>query len=145
MLVPYCSTMASPGRTPKHPVLTLLKKATRGLVFMSEKDSPFKVILLGEQAVHRDNIAAHLKQPTDAPVEVVDFEKLFGELTKFEKWHGEDELAYLKKYKHLGETLRENLSELKVYKIGERLLKVAIVGKAKDGQWLALTAEALET
>lgn len=137
--------MATPGKTPKHPTITLLKKATRGLTFMSEKDAPFKAVVLGSEPIDADNIAGHLKQPADAAVETMKFDKMFAELTKPEKWHGEDELAYLKKYKHLAETLREHLTDLKVYKVGERILKVAIVGKASDGQWLALTTEALET
>ncbi|MBX9679501.1 MAG: nuclease A inhibitor family protein [Gemmataceae bacterium] len=137
--------MATPGKTPKHPTITLLKKATRGLVYMSEKDAPFKTVILGKEPVDPKNIAVLLQQPADAAVEELNFDKVFGELTKPEKWHGEDELAYLKKYKHLAEMLREHLSDLKVFKVGERILKVAIVGKATDGQWLALTTEALET
>lgn len=111
---------------------------------MSEKDAPYKAVLFGD-AVDRGNIAARLGQAADAAVEEVKFDSLFAELTKPEKWHGEDELAYLKKYKQLGEVLRQNLSDLKVYKVGERQLKVAIVGKASDGKWLGLTTEALET
>jgi hypothetical protein len=137
--------MATPGKTPKHPTITLLKKATRGLTFMSEKDAPFKTVSLGNEAIDKENIASRLNQPADAAVEELKFDAMFAELTKPEKWHGEDELAYLKKYKHLAQTLREHLTDLKVYKVGERILKVAIVGKANDGQWLALTTEALET
>lgn len=128
-----------------HPTLTLLKKATKGLLFMSEKDAPLKAILVGAERVDRANVASLVGAPADAAVETAEFDPTFAPFAQVEKWHGEDERAYVKKFKHFLEVVRENLSEVKVYKIGERIRKIVVAGKASDGTWLAVTTESLET
>jgi uncharacterized membrane protein YccC len=125
--------------------LTALRKATRGLVFMSEKDAGFRVAPLPfEQAPTAEMVASSLSLP-DAAVETVSFAKFFGELTKREKWHAEDDKAAVKRYENFHAVLREQLTGLKVFKIGRVRVKIAIVGKSASGQWIAVTTDSLET
>ena len=127
------------------PTINVLRKAVRGLIFMSEKDAAFKVLTLpSEGDVTVDNIAELTRHP-DLPVEEVKFDRLFAELCKDQKWHGEDERAFVKRYQNLRQTLHEHLSDRKVFKLGTGQVKVYIVGKSARGLWLALATEALET
>jgi hypothetical protein len=127
------------------PVVNLLRKAVRGLLFMSEKDAAFKVVTLPDAAeVTVRNIAELIGRP-DLPAQEEKFDRLFGELCKDQKWHGEDERALVKRYQNLRQVLHEHLGERKVFKLGTGQVKVYIVGKSAAGRWIALETDALET
>ena len=49
------------------------------------------------------------------------------------------------KFDALTKVLKENLSGIKVYKVGEVNLKVTIVGKTKDGKWAGVQTDVVET
>lgn len=129
-------------------VLTALRKATRGLVFMSEQDAPFRVVVLpGDEPPTADDIAAQLGLSGSGrtQVEEVGFARFFTDLTIVRKWHAEDDKAVIKRYHDLHGTLREWLSQLTVYKIGQIRQTIAIVGKSAEGVWFAVVTESLET
>lgn len=127
-----------------NPVLAVLRKAVKGLLFMSEKDAPFKAIALDEAPTH-DNIAKLLDLPTGSLVEEVPFAKFFADLTKVRKWHAEDDKAVVKRYRDLLAVLRDNLTSLKVFKVGKVRVKIAILGKTADDAWAGLVTDSLET
>ena len=129
-----------------NPALSVLRKAIKGLLYMSEKDAPFTVFALKEgQTPSIQNIAELLHAPADSPVEEVAFGTFFGELTKVQKWHAEDDKAVVKRYQDLLGVLRATLSSLKVFKIGTVRVKIAILGKTAEGNWAGLETDALET
>jgi DNA integrity scanning protein DisA with diadenylate cyclase activity len=128
------------------PALSVLRKATKGLLYMSEMDAPFKVVALKDgETPSAANVAELLGAPADSPVEEVAFGKFFGELTKVQKWHAEDDKAVVKRYQDLLAVLRESLSSLKVFKVGRVRVKIAILGKTDGGNWAGLSTESLET
>lgn len=127
-------------------VLSEIRKTARGLFFPSEKDAPFRTISFpnaGEVNAH--NITMLTQQSADRPVEEVSFDEFFEELTREQKWHGEDERAVLKKFRDLEKILRDKLSRLTIFKIGEVQKKVYILGQSAEGEWLGLETESLET
>jgi hypothetical protein len=129
-----------------NPALSVLRKATKGLLYMSEKDAPFKVVALKEgETPTAANVAELLQAPAGSPVEEVVVGKFFGELTKVQKWHAEDDKAVVKRYQDLVGALRETLSNLKVFKIGAVRVKIAILGKTASGTWAGLETDSLET
>jgi hypothetical protein len=129
-----------------NPALSVLRKATKGLLYMSEKDAPFKVLALKDGASpSATNVAELLNAPAESPVEEVDFTRFFAELTKVQKWHAEDDKAVVKRYQDLLAVLRETLTNLKVFKIGRVRVKIAILGKTSMGSWAGLETDALET
>ena len=129
-----------------NPALAIFRKAVKGLVYMSEKDAPFRVVALKcDTAPTKPTIAQLLDLPEDSPVEEVAFTKFFAELTKGEKWHAEDDKAVVKRYQTLLATLRETLTHLHVFKIGRVRVKIAIVGQSADGHWVGLETDSLET
>ena len=129
-----------------NPALNVLRKATKGLLYMSEKDAPFKVIELKEgETPTAANVVELLGAPAASPVEEVTFGKFFGELTKVQKWHAEDDKAVVRRYQDLVGVLRETLTNLKVFKIGAVRVKIAILGKTSSGTWAGLETDSLET
>lgn len=124
--------------------VTALRKAVRGLLYMSEKDAPFRVFAFDEADVPtKDTIAGLMKSA--GPVEELPFAKFFGELTQARKWHAEDDKAVVKRYQDLVDVLREHLRGLKVFKIGEVRVKIVIVGQTPEGRWIGLETDSLET
>jgi Nuclease A inhibitor-like protein len=129
-----------------HPAQTALRKATRGLLYGSEKDAPFKVVTLKtDTTVTADTIALLVGKPADSPVETVAFEKFFGELTTTHKWHSADDRAIVKRYQDLSDLLHKELNHRHVFKIGKVKVTIVIIGQAADGTWIGLETDSLET
>ncbi len=85
------------------------------------------------------------EQPADSKVQIPDFESFFADIIVERKWHSTEEKDLVRKYQNLIKVLKDNLKQLKIFKIGESKLKVYVVGKANDGSWMGLETEALET
>jgi hypothetical protein len=79
------------------------------------------------------------------PVREVAFDKFFADLTKEEDWHEEEEKAMVEKYRNLVEVLRAQLSDLKVFRVGETEVTIDVVGKAPSGNWAGVKTAAVET
>ncbi len=129
-----------------NPALSALRKTVKGLLYMSEKDAPFKIVSFKDDVTPSEsNVAQLVHAPADSDVEEIAFVKFFAELTKAQKWHAEDDKAVVKRYQDLLGVLRETLTGLKVFKIGKVRVKIAILGKSATGQWVGLETDSLET
>ena len=107
----------------KDPVLDALQKASKGLRYTSETDAPLQAFVWKER-----------KELTGAEEKTLD--------GFFRAVPSEDKA----KFQKLAQVLREQLSAVKVYKVGEEAEKeVYIVGKTKDGRWAGLKTTVVET
>ena len=59
--------------------------------------------------------------------------------------HGADEKKTVQRYKDLLQTLKDNLSGAKVYKVGDVNRDIYIVGKIPAGDWAGGQTKAVET
>ncbi len=129
-----------------HPVLTALKKASRGMLLMSEKDAPYRPFLWEvEGSLTKKKVLEKASLPEKTKLEEVDFESFFATYSSEQKWHGSEEKAMAQRYLDLAKVLRDHLTHLKVYKAGDGKVKVYILGKTEDGHWAGLESDALET
>jgi hypothetical protein len=127
-------------------ILKELEQGTAGLSFMSEADYPFEIVSWGAMnEIAFDYLRGQAGAQGDAPVKVVSPEKFFAAAMSEPQWKGEPELAVARRYQALLRLLKENLGELKVYKVGEINIAVYIVGKAMSGNWVGLSTRAVET
>ncbi|MBD1892939.1 nuclease A inhibitor family protein [Coleofasciculus sp. FACHB-SPT9] len=134
-------------------IVDQLKSASDGLLCMSESEYPFEVFLWespDKTSLTRENLTTQkilelTGQPQDTPVEVVTVDDFFRVATTEQDWYGEEELATLKNYQNLVETLNKNLSKLKVYRIGEIEINVYIVGQNSTGDLVGLSTKVVET
>ncbi|MBD1835403.1 nuclease A inhibitor family protein [Cyanobacteria bacterium FACHB-472] len=124
-----------------------LKSASEDLLFMSESDYPFEVFLweLDKTSLAKERLLELTGHPQDTPVEVVDIDRFFRAATTEQDWYGEEEIATLKKYQNLVETLNKNLSSLKVYRIGAIEIDVYILGQTSTGDLVGLSTKVVET
>ncbi len=120
--------------------------ACNGLIYISETDAPLLAFAGGHT---NDNTAQTILQQTgheaETPVEEVDFRAFFARLTAINDWYDDARKASAKKFLDLQKLLEENLSELKVFKVGRIQLDIFVVGIDKDGCLTGVTTKAVET
>lgn len=125
-------------------IIAELKKATEGLMFMSESDYPFEIVRLegepDQQRLRELGAAA-----ADAPVETRSLEEFFRAAASEPEWKKGEELATARRFQSLVRLLKENLSEARVYRVGEINIAVFILGKSAEGNWLGLQTRVVET
>jgi hypothetical protein len=114
----------------------VLKQASKGLLFPSESDAPLKPFVWDQpDAPTPEALVEDAGMDAGTPTETMSLLAFFRAIPKAEK----------PKFDALTKVLKENLSGIKVHKIGDVNLKVYILGKTKDGQWAGLTTEVVET
>lgn len=99
---------------------------------MSESDYPFEIIRWdGELAAITPEYLSGLSGlPADSPIEET-------EVDSFLRMGGQ--------FWSLAILLKENLSDLKVYKVGTINIPVYIVGRSAQGNWLGLSTRLIQT
>jgi hypothetical protein len=123
-----------------------LKRMTTGLLFMSEADYPFEIIYReGRAEMSPEYLRELSNQPADSPVEVRSVDDFFRVAVSEPDWKGEAEITVARRYQALLRLLKENLNELKVYRVGEINIAVYIIGRAETGNWLGVSTRVVET
>lgn len=125
-----------------------LKKITDGLMFQSESDypvEPFEMKLKEGSSLSATEIiqAEHLS--VESPVKEMSIDEFFGSAMQEQEWQDENGRARAKRFKALVELCKANLSQIKVYKIGEVEADVYVVGRAGSGDIAGVKTKVVET
>ena len=117
--------------------LTTLQEAAKGLRFTSETDAPLEAFLWdAERSLTKKKILDLAGAEQNTAIETDTLEGFFHAVPPEDK----------AKFDELANTLQEQLSSIKVYKIGDEAEKQAyIVGKTTGGQWAGLKTTVVET
>jgi histidine triad (HIT) family protein len=121
----------------KDPVLDRLRKASKGLRYTSETDAPLQPFVWnkGDELTKQ-----RLRKQVGATLGMAVEEKTL--YSFFRAVPSEDKA----KFRKLAQVLKQQLSGIKVYKVGEEAEKaVYIVGKTKAGRWAGLKTSVVET
>jgi len=128
------------------PIASQLQEASNGLLFLSETDAPFEVISWQAQ---EDLTPAKLLQvtnhPPNTPVELRTVDEFFAIATAQEDWHDEEERETVQRFQNLVSVLKQNLSQLQVYRVGNTNIDAYIVGVTDGGEWAGLSTQVVET
>jgi hypothetical protein len=123
-----------------------LKEATEGLLFMSESDYPFEVIRWdGSEQLSSEYLRRAANADSSAKVEETTVDKFFRVSAGEQEWKDEAQLQLARKYQRLLNLLKENLEDIKVYRVGEINIGVYVVGKSAEGNWLGVSTRVVET
>jgi len=147
-----------------------LQAQVAGLSWMSESDYPFRVVVACPETSATEPIVfsiekipalkpiAGLTASTDVSIvfvthledflklcESVDVDTFFQRATQVQDWFGEAEWAIAQRYQQLVRWLKENLTDLQVYRCGDIEVDIYILGQAADGRRLGLQTRAIET
>src|ERR1700722_20237806 len=121
----------------KNPTLDVLQKAVKGLTFSSESDAPLEAFVWEEErSLTKKKILDLAGVEQNTAIETETLEDFFHAVPPEDK----------AKFDEVAKTLQEQLSSIKVYKIGDEAEKQAyIVGKTAGGQWAGLKTTVVET
>lgn len=127
-------------------ILDQLRTAANGLLMMSESEYPFEVFLWEDAApATPQKVIQQTNHPQDTPIKIVGIDDFFKVATTEEDWHGEEEKAIVKRFQALVQTLKENLSNLQVYRLGEIEIDVYVIGQTPSGDSIGLSTKVVET
>src|SRR5436305_5276516 len=121
----------------KDPTLDALKKAAKGLTYTSETDAPLEPFAWeGGGRLTAGRVRELAGADRGAAVEQVSLADFFGAVPDEDR----------EKFQDLARALQEQLSGVKVYKLGSEPEKaVYVVGKAPDGRLMGLKTTVVET
>jgi hypothetical protein len=121
----------------KASVLDGLKKASKGLQYVSETEADFEPFLWKDgNALTHDHLLELSGAGKGTPVEETTLDGFFRAVPSEDR----------AKFQKLAKVLQEQLSGVKVFKVGDEAEKnVYIVGKTPDGQWAGLKTLVVET
>jgi hypothetical protein len=127
-------------------IATQLKQASKGLFFLSETDAPFEVIHWSAQGeLTPAKLLQLTNQPPDAPLKMLAVDEFFAIATAEEDWHDQEERETVKRFQNLVSVLKQNLSQLQVYRVGKTNIDAYIVGVTDGGEWAGLSTQVVET
>lgn len=134
----------------KDELLKTLKAQTHGLLYMSESDYPLRPFYwtsqeFGATDITPQSLLQAAKKPTDRPIAETSFDSFFSPATTPEDWHGPEEKASIAGFQQLVQTLKANLSDLKVFKIGDATKEVYVIGKTASGDFAGVSTKVVET
>jgi hypothetical protein len=129
-------------------IRTLLSEATVDLMWISETDTPFEVLLWEELTASKltpKKLLKWLACEAETIVNTQTIDEFFRPAIEPQDWHEAAEKTTILRYQELINTLQQNLTALQVYRLGECEVAIYVVGKTPAGQWMALKTEAVET
>ncbi|BDI21015.1 hypothetical protein ANSO36C_68170 (plasmid) [Nostoc cf. commune SO-36] len=127
-------------------ILEQLRTAANGLLMMSESEYPFEVFLWEDAApATPQKVVQQTNHPQNTPVKIVGVDDFFSVATTEEDWHGEEEKATVKRFQTLVQTLKENLNNLQVYRLGNKEIDAYVVGQTPTGDLAGISTKVVET
>jgi histidine triad (HIT) family protein len=121
----------------KDPALDALQKASKGLLWPSESEAPLEPFAWkGGDRLTEEQVLKLAGAEEGTSVEPMSLAEFFRTVPPEDK----------ARFDKLAQTLQEQLSGIKVYKIGDEPEKeVYIAGKTRGGQWAGLKTTVVET
>jgi hypothetical protein len=122
-------------------IIDRLKQATIDLLWVSESDYPFQIVVWNEKEIN----SMLFPSCDDEEIEVISLNDFFAPVLKIEDWYEAEELATVDRYKVLFQAIESNLTEVQIFRIGIVEIDVYIVGKTPDGDVVGLQTTIVET
>jgi hypothetical protein len=129
-------------------IIEKLTQASTGLLMTSESDYPFETFVWScqaKEALTTEKLLQLTNHPKDLPVETVELDYFFRNAAQEKEWHDEPQKENVKKFQSFVETLKANLNDIKVYRVGTIAIDVYIVGKTDGGDLAGVSTKVVET
>lgn len=126
-------------------VLQAVESASKGLLFVSEIDADLVPFVGPVTTSITAEIVLKMANAEAGPIEEISPEDFFVRLATIREWHGSVQKERAKKYQELFQLLKDNLRELKVFRVGKIRIDIYIIGINDDGRVLGIKTTAVET
>jgi hypothetical protein len=121
-----------------------IAKAADGLLFPSESDAPVRPVSLGK-ADPRESVLKAKDYPAGTKVRTGKADAFFGPAIREKDWFGPEERERAARFRDLLALLRENLTGLRVYKVGDVTVDAYVLGKTESGEVAGVATQVVET
>lgn len=121
----------------------ILENAAKGLLMMSESDYPFTYFTNPAREINADLILSLAGKTAGTLIEETDIDRLLSNLTNTASGSVNQETAH--KFSNLSNQLKQELKQLKVYRVGEIQIEVLIIGLTKEGTVAGMHTKLIET
>ncbi len=123
-----------------------LQNLTDGLLWLSEADYPFEVFVWDDlTTITPEQLCEKTGHSPNTPIKTMGIDEFFCNCITPQNWHNEEEAAEVKRYQELLETLKQNLKDIQVYRLGKVEVDIYIIGVTASGHLLGLSTKAVET
>jgi hypothetical protein len=120
----------------KHSVVDALEQAVHGLLYISETEATLEPFLWKTRDLSDEQLLASAGVEKGTRVERTTLDSFFRTVSRAER----------PKFEKLAKVIEEQLSEARVYKVGDEAEKmIIVVGKTSDGNWAGVKTAAVET
>ncbi len=127
-------------------IMEELKQATSGLLMMSESDYPFEIVRWDATFdPTAESLRGRAGEASDAPVSEQSIDEFFRAAVSERVDQTTEARRTARQYQALVKLLQENLRDAKAYRIGERNIRVYIIGKTASGNWIGVSTQIVET
>jgi hypothetical protein len=121
-----------------------LTQASQGLLMPSESEYPFEIFTWKNVELTAEKILELTHYPPATLIEEVELDYFFRNVATEKDWHDKIQKENVAKFQNLVQVIKDNLAELRVYRIGTIEVNVYIVGKTNDGV-AGLATKVIET
>ena len=123
-----------------------LKQKTAGLLMMSESDYPFEIVQWNDAAdLSAESLRRRVGAASDAPISEQSVDEFFHAALSARADQPIEAQRTARQYQALVQFLKENLQDLKVYRIGERAIHIYLIGRTAAGDFVGLSTQLIET
>ena len=122
-----------------------LESLCEGLIYVSETDAPVTAFVSETDSLVGGNILQQITGKMVDRIDEVSFANFFERLTIVKDWYGDREKTQAKKFLDLQKLIEENLSDLKVFRIGEIRIQIFAGGFDSRGRLMGISTNAVET
>ncbi|MGF1589740.1 MAG: nuclease A inhibitor family protein [Pleurocapsa sp.] len=123
-----------------------LELAIASLLWPSEAEYPFQVYYWQDAAKFNQNaLLQHHNHSPELKIAIQEFPSFFASVTEEQTWHNEEEKAEIKRYQTLVDLMTKNLTDIRVYLLGEVEIDVYILGETPHKAIAGLTTKIVAT
>ncbi|MBK0402431.1 nuclease A inhibitor family protein [Adhaeribacter sp. BT258] len=128
--------------------LDKLKKASAGLLFMSESDYPFETVSFPAGkllALDEESVKQALNLPAEAGIEKQELTYFLRNQTRELPEFSEEDKARAQRFRELENVLKQELKDVAVFRTGQTQIDAYVLGKMADGSTGGLKTRLIET
>lgn len=127
--------------------LAELEAACQDLLWRSETDAPFELVVLPvmEQPFEVSALLANGDYPPDSPVSIVSLDDFFAPVMGDHSWFDAQDLELVEGCRNLRKMLETTLKNLQVYRIGRVEIDVYLLGQTDDKRMAGVKTTVVET
>jgi hypothetical protein len=125
-------------------ITEIFAQASQGLLMPSESEYPFEVFVWEDVELTPQKILELTNYPPATSIEEVELDYFFRNVASEKDWHDKIQKENVAKFQNLVQVIKDNLAELRVYRIGTIDISIYIVGKTNDGV-AGLATKVIET